>query len=1128
MVESKRVSSPITRRDTESIKVKIRRANMLVDRVKEALDGIRFKDKGSTSSCSCTEPEPRTKPNASSDSDKENDCCFIIQQSKAQLDAQLKALELGIAPKPIPTKITVDLDPSRPKTRRCSEDEHDAQERYRMTPTTTRTPPPSMTDPGSTSSDEGDDRLRLVKAKLTAISEQATEVTESESEKIKTTCATTCEAACNTLAVETITSATNTEPPRTMHSIELQCSPCGMSKGTQSYTPALEKSLQTEEKKNAVLTCHTAENAAIPPKCCNQAKLIIQHLPPVEVRSHNRHTQSLLHYSIENNETKLLFKSDTCNVGFQMAKSADLTDQKCHETENLKNKNDQRFVFPENENDEKLLKIMEKGSRVCSSSENMIEMKTPRLARRILELENPGESTNTIDRELAEAIETEGDHGPPAIIADLNLQLGVAETKRSISEVIESSEECLFTNTLPEKSSVTEDTSKFPSQLAGVHCPERERVLKSYHVYDNPNDHDPGFLNERSLELVSKVDDKVYRTYINPKGFQKPPHYETSNPLVSSDSVKRFGLSKVSSLRLKSALSTDNTKDTALRDGLPKIWSLGFYVNKSTQVSPSVNQNTSKLQSRENEENTADGEEKAIQVINFTQSDSRFQLTNTEDDYPTPQLPAERDGDPFYKPIDCEGLCSQMAADLRTAITYIQQPKEEVQLRSEVGKKPIEDTPEEIENAKCSSCLTISKVSVPTRHSTIGETAELKREATICGREYQELCSRSPQPTPRVNKKSVDAIEQTRDGKNGGEETKTSTRKEDGSQATLVEYRTLNGSQLETISLTVSYSTGESVEMNPPSPDMQSTTNKSGTAIMREKRDIKSRTQFNKSVNNITTEGKVVLRALKDKLDVKRTPESRLNVDAIDEEDNGPVEFNEDVSGFISGLTETSEGELKRVLPMIRSRKSLSRPPKRYDVNYVFGDFHHSKFAEVLAKKASKQKADPLKATGNDRLKDECNEGRGRSSKPKTLPTRQPAPPFTCEKPEPQIVRRVAKHPGHHKHKNRRNFKLETTSNSETITTERSKSEGELTSCSCVVSNGELHSCRYDQFHRMNPPIFNDTDELVTTIRKKRSYFNNCVTYYLKRTPIPGPPYSSNRNVHQELNDASISSNTTT
>ncbi|CAH1957211.1 unnamed protein product [Acanthoscelides obtectus] len=1022
MVESKRVSSPITRRDTESIKVKIRRANMLVDRVKEALDGIRFKDKGSTSSCSCTEPEPRTKPNASSDSDKENDCCFIIQQSKAQLDAQLKALELGIAPKPIPTKITVDLDPSRPKTRRCSEDEHDAQERYRMTPTTTRTPPPSMTDPGSTSSDEGDDRLRLVKAKLTAISEQATEVTESESEKIKTTCATTCEAACNTLAVETITSATNTEPPRTMHSIELQCSPCGMSKGTQSYTPALEKSLQTEEKKNAVLTCHTAENAAIPPKCCNQAKLIIQHLPPVEVRSHNRHTQSLLHYSIENNETKLLFKSDTCNVGFQMAKSADLTDQKCHETENLKNKNDQRFVFPENENDEKLLKIMEKGSRVCSSSENMIEMKTPRLARRILELENPGESTNTIDRELAEAIETEGDHGPPAIIADLNLQLGVAETKRSISEVIESSEECLFTNTLP----------------------------------------------------------------------------------------------------------ADNTKDTALRDGLPKIWSLGFYVNKSTQVSPSVNQNTSKLQSRENEENTADGEEKAIQVINFTQSDSRFQLTNTEDDYPTPQLPAERDGDPFYKPIDCEGLCSQMAADLRTAITYIQQPKEEVQLRSEVGKKPIEDTPEEIENAKCSSCLTISKVSVPTRHSTIGETAELKREATICGREYQELCSRSPQPTPRVNKKSVDAIEQTRDGKNGGEETKTSTRKEDGSQATLVEYRTLNGSQLETISLTVSYSTGESVEMNPPSPDMQSTTNKSGTAIMREKRDIKSRTQFNKSVNNITTEGKVVLRALKDKLDVKRTPESRLNVDAIDEEDNGPVEFNEDVSGFISGLTETSEGELKRVLPMIRSRKSLSRPPKRYDVNYVFGDFHHSKFAEVLAKKASKQKADPLKATGNDRLKDECNEGRGRSSKPKTLPTRQPAPPFTCEKPEPQIVRRVAKHPGHHKHKNRRNFKLETTSNSETITTERSKSEGELTSCSCVVSNGELHSCRYDQFHRMNPPIFNDTDELVTTIRKKRSYFNNCVTYYLKRTPIPGPPYSSNRNVHQELNDASISSNTTT
>nr|CAI5864065.1 unnamed protein product [Callosobruchus analis] len=159
---------------------------MLIDRVKEALDGIKFKDKGSSTSCTCTDQEQSTQSHtATTDSDKENDCCFIIQQSKAQLEAQLRAMEMG-SPSIPPISAKTVPDASRPKTRRCecSEDEHDIEERYRTTPGS-RAPPVSFNSSESTSSDDAKDTLLLLKEKLTAISEQATETTDSESEKTR-------------------------------------------------------------------------------------------------------------------------------------------------------------------------------------------------------------------------------------------------------------------------------------------------------------------------------------------------------------------------------------------------------------------------------------------------------------------------------------------------------------------------------------------------------------------------------------------------------------------------------------------------------------------------------------------------------------------------------------------------------------------------------------------------------------------------------------------------------------------------------------------------------------------------------------------------------------------------------
>lgn len=47
---------------------------------------------------------------------------------------------------------------------------------------------------------------------------------------------------------------------------------------------------------------------------------------------------------------------------------------------------------------------------------------------------------------------------------------------------------------------------------------EQKKLLwcKSYHIYDNPNKHDPGVLSKDSLEKISHRDIDFYRTFINP------------------------------------------------------------------------------------------------------------------------------------------------------------------------------------------------------------------------------------------------------------------------------------------------------------------------------------------------------------------------------------------------------------------------------------------------------------------------------------------------------------------------------------------------------------------------------------------------------------------------------------
>ncbi|XP_018579474.2 uncharacterized protein LOC108917397 [Anoplophora glabripennis] len=136
----------------------------------------------------------------------------------------------------------------------------------------------------------------------------------------------------------------------------------------------------------------------------------------------------------------------------------------------------------------------------------------------------------------------------------------------------------------------------------------KELILKSFHIYDNPNMHDPG---ETKLPLnVNSMDTSVYKTYINPDGL----------PNAASTSINRTGiiitpetLQKISQHKpvyIKNQMSFGETKkSTAAKknqtvaisatekkqsdpscspNNVPiNLYDLGLYSAKSTQVETS-------------------------------------------------------------------------------------------------------------------------------------------------------------------------------------------------------------------------------------------------------------------------------------------------------------------------------------------------------------------------------------------------------------------------------------------------------------------------------------------------------------------------------------------------------------
>lgn len=59
-------------------------------------------------------------------------------------------------------------------------------------------------------------------------------------------------------------------------------------------------------------------------------------------------------------------------------------------------------------------------------------------------------------------------------------------------------------------------------------------ILRSYHIFDNENHHDPGSLDKHS-DLIDAIDESVYKTFINPRGIRKKSAPYSSSPIVKGN-----------------------------------------------------------------------------------------------------------------------------------------------------------------------------------------------------------------------------------------------------------------------------------------------------------------------------------------------------------------------------------------------------------------------------------------------------------------------------------------------------------------------------------------------------------------------------------------------------------------
>lgn len=272
----------------------------------------------------------------------------------------------------------------------------------------------------------------------------------------------------------------------------------------------------------------------------------------------------------------------------------------------------------------------------------------------------------------------------------------------------------------------------------------------------------------------------------------------------------------------------------------------------------------------------------------------------------------------------------------------------------------------------------------------------------------------------------------------------------------------------ESLSFTISYSTEESL-----TPDSslnvisQVGSDHFKSQVFNTERLPSQDPRFRKSLPHLGEEEHNVLKNLKDKLS-KNVPTTQEEEDPL--EDVGSMIANDrSLSEFIVGLTGSEK--IKRVTQ--QARKSLQSKSNSK---------HRHKDFDVL----------PVQISGNfiSRDQDFCNPlAQGENGR---------------YKDEENLFREIEKL--RHKRKRLEFFMKPRNKhthpnpiNSDTMSTDKSISEGEV-KCHCCISLGEVHRCRFQKHAFDRSPRRSFELDGFKTVRQKRTYFNNCITYYVNDT----------------------------
>nr|XP_023024398.1 uncharacterized protein LOC111512496 [Leptinotarsa decemlineata] len=659
------------------------------------------------------------------------------------------------------------------------------------------------------------------------------------------------------------------------------------------------------------------------------------------------------------------------------------------------------------------------------------------------------------------------------------------------------------------------------SPADSLHNSERQKVLQSYQLLDNKNQHDPGVLSALSLDVISTIDENVYKTYINPKGFSvhhiSNSNYSTNKPkcatLEKLSSIKSLikasesdGLRQKKSMKALEKSIQAGSKTTAVQtepEGAPKLYNIGLYKTKSTQIAHLAelackHQREAKDEKKKLEEQKA----KTVEVgdTNENTQEKKKEIAELADKEMKMKQEKEK---------------VAPAAEEKTKLE-----KEEKTPETRDKEKSKREEPMESFDSACKD----------TKREKIGEVFEAGHEEDV---EKEE----GKQEKTKKQEISLDSVSTPR-------------------------IHAESSISYEIISMSVSYSTEESittessadvVQRRPKAQHSSKVATDKGekSSLDLETVDDRKYRQMRMKSGSCVRRSKELetFKNLRDKITKEHATDVRVSNLELGSDQGAIEEDGDDISNiavptFISGLVETTTSNLKKVIPHIRRSVRVGKSDIRQSA--VFAGKSSSKLEGMVeggsqnlssgSRDKGKRKSSQKEVRKNSKISsylpkidDERELNNHNYNVSPVLIQGDAMPRRYFEKPPERSPLHAEKNgryrdeedlfcesncPKYEKlihekfravpaslYKSKLNLD---SSNSDTITnSERVLSEGEVR-CECSVSIGEFHACRRkrspSKFRRPHSFL---AEERGAEIRKRRTYFNNWVTYYLNKNTLP-------------------------